>query len=129
MPPASMPRHSEARLQPRVCRAWGILGIDPPITIEGNFNHYPSVNGLTRLSIRYRRRTCGFLATTEKVVIRPLQQRLLGASATARGVKQMKKATCLLAASMFAATAGSAFATGWEPVLIGTTTQQLFQAD
>jgi hypothetical protein len=40
----------------------------------------------------------------------------------------MKKATSLLAASMLAATAGSAIA-GWEPVLIGTATQQLFQAE
>jgi polyisoprenoid-binding protein YceI len=40
----------------------------------------------------------------------------------------MKKATSLLAASMFAATTGSAFA-AWEPILIGTTTQQLYQAE
>jgi hypothetical protein len=49
------------------------------------------------------------------------------ASALAGGVKQMKKTTILLAAAMFAAATGSAFA-GWVAVPTGSTTQTLYTA-
>src|SRR5262245_49666456 len=45
-----------------------------------------------------------------------------------RGVLQMRKATLLIGASLLIGMSSAALATGWEPELIGTDTQQVFEA-